>query len=192
MTSTRWKGLDMFEALSAESYWQELTKLPLKTKIDLLAGIAQTASAKLDILLQTDSGINIGSAIEQVLAEQAKSAEYQTNMRKQFYAQPQNVADVDDAAAEYMLSEKTYTKRIADLLKADAKPKTLATETTGTLRWRNGKLEYRTHDTDWKNYTQHPLRCPDTIKDGSPGFATMQLLLRSGYVYDQNVPSYED
>lgn len=192
MTGTRWKGLDVFEALSAESYWQEFTSLPLKTKIDLLAGIAQTASAKLDILLQYDLGVDIGTAIEQVLTEQALSAKYQTDMRKQFYAQPQNAADLDDAACEYMLVEKLYTKRIAALLKADAKLETLATETTGTLRWRNGKLEYRTHDSDWKSYTQHPLRCPDTIRNSSPGFATMQLLIRSGYVYDQNVPNYGD
>lgn len=193
MSDQRWVGLDMFEALAAESYWLEFTKLNQKTRIELLASIAQTATAKQSILDLVTTGTNITDAIDKVLAEQAKVAESQTAMRRLYYEQNQFASLVDDAAAEYMLIEKLSTRRIADLLKADAKTSTPVTDTKGSLRWRNGKLEYKTStDTTWKSYTQHPLRCPDTIKDCSPGFATMQLLLRSGYTYDQDEPNYED
>ena len=128
MSEQRWTGLDMFEALAAESYWLEFTKLKHKTKVELLASVAQTATAKQSILDLVTTGVSITDAIDKVLAEQAKAAESQIAMRRSYYEQAQFASLVDDAAAEYMLLEKLSTRRIADLLKADAKTSTPVTK----------------------------------------------------------------
>jgi hypothetical protein len=45
------------------------------------------------------------------------------------------------------------------------------------------KLQYNSGE-GWKDYTQHPLSKPDWAFS-TKGYATMQLLLRMGYVFEK-------
>jgi hypothetical protein len=55
-----------------------------------------------------------------------------------------------------------------------------------TIRWKSQSLEFNEGD-GWKHYKKHRLAVPDwPIANGSKGFRTMQVLLKLGYVFDQN------
>lgn len=69
---------------------------------------------------------------------------------------------------------------------------------TKMIRWKYSsalkpiaRLEFN-DGSGWKDYTQHPLKAPDyAIHNGSPGYATMQKLLKLGYTYEAAITQIE-
>ena len=61
---------------------------------------------------------------------------------------------------------------------------------SGSIKWMDGKLYLKSGDMggEWLPYNSPKysrLKAPDyLIKDGSPGFSTMQKLLKLGWTYD--------
>ena len=54
------------------------------------------------------------------------------------------------------------------------------------MKWVRGSLMVNSGN-GWVNYKSHPLAVPDyPIERGSPGYATMQKLLKLGATFDQN------
>ena len=61
------------------------------------------------------------------------------------------------------------------------------------LRWYLGSLEVNDSPRGWIHYKRHPLAIPDhRIPCGSPGYSTMQRLLKLGYEFAQTETGFGD
>jgi hypothetical protein len=112
----RWQGLDTWEALANESYWQEFTRLSHGTKAKLLSQMSYSVVVKQQIvgLAITSS---YGNAIDKVLADRSSTAAYEQCMRYNAYLM-QSDAWLNALSSEVMLAEKLLSKQIAGGLKS--------------------------------------------------------------------------
>lgn len=107
----RWQGLDQWQALSLESYWQCFTRFNHDDKAKLLSQMVYSSEAKLAIVkAMADSSPH--TAVYNVLTSRdSNTATYEQNMRYLTYIKLTSV-ELDDLAAQSMLDEKLSTAQI--------------------------------------------------------------------------------
>ena len=107
----RWQGLDQWQALSLESYWQCFTRFDLDNKARLLSQMVYCSEAKLAIV-KAMSDLSPQTAVyNELTRRKTKTAQYEQNMRYLAYLNLTG-AELDDLAAQSMLDEKLATAQI--------------------------------------------------------------------------------
>jgi hypothetical protein len=113
----RWQGLDTWEALANESYWQEFTRLSHDTKAKLLSQMSYSVAVKQQMVDIASASGSYTGAIDKVLAERSATAAYEQDMRYNAYLM-QSDAWLNAVSSEVMLAEKLLSKQIAEGIKS--------------------------------------------------------------------------